>query len=207
MRPSAPTGLTMRQRVVKRAFDISGALLGLALVAVPAIAISVWIKLSSPGPVFFVQTRVGRKGERFGCVKFRTMTPGLEALGSVTTAGDNRVTPVGRFLRRSKLDEIPQLWNVLRGQMSFVGPRPDVPGFADELAGNDLLLLSVRPGLTGPATLLFRNEEALLGEQEDPESYNRTVVFPEKVRINLNYVANYSLWGDCVCIWRTLFHG
>jgi lipopolysaccharide/colanic/teichoic acid biosynthesis glycosyltransferase len=202
---SPPLGLTKRQRAVKRAFDISGALLGLVLVALPAIAIAVWIKLTSLGPIFFIQARVGRNGELFGCVKFRTMAPGSEAQGTVTTAADTRVTPVGRFLRRNKLDEIPQLWNVLSGHMSFVGPRPDVPGFADKLQGDDRLLLSVRPGLTGPASLVFRNEEALLAEQQDPETYNRAVIFPEKVRINLKYINNYSLWGDFVCVLHTIF--
>jgi lipopolysaccharide/colanic/teichoic acid biosynthesis glycosyltransferase len=125
----------------------------------------------------------------------------------VTTAADPRVTRVGRILRRTKIDELPQLFNVLAGHMSFVGPRPDVPGFADRVQGPDRIILSVRPGITGPATLRFRDEEALLAAQEDPERFNREVLFPEKVRLNRAYVENYRLVDDVACLVRTVFGG
>jgi lipopolysaccharide/colanic/teichoic acid biosynthesis glycosyltransferase len=124
---------------------------------------------------------------------------------TVTTAVDPRVTSYGKILRKMKLDELPQLVNVLVGDMSFVGPRPDVPGFADRLTGPDRIILSVRPGITGPATLKYRNEEELLAAQPDPEMYNREVIFPDKVRINREYVEHYSFLADMKYILLTLF--
>jgi lipopolysaccharide/colanic/teichoic acid biosynthesis glycosyltransferase len=123
---------------------------------------------------------------------------------TVTTAADTRITPLGRIFRRWKLDELPQLFNVLTGQMSLVGPRPDVPGFADRLKGKDRLLLTVRPGITGPATLKYRREEQLLAAVPDPESYNRDVIFPDKVAINVNYVRTWSFRKDLGYIWETI---
>jgi lipopolysaccharide/colanic/teichoic acid biosynthesis glycosyltransferase len=114
------------------------------------------------------------------------------------------VTRIGRILRKSKIDELPQLLNVLAGQMSFVGPRPDVPGFADRLQGEERLLLSVRPGITGPASLAYRDEEALLAAQSDPEAFNREVIYPDKVQLNLKYIRNYRLWTDLECIARSV---
>jgi lipopolysaccharide/colanic/teichoic acid biosynthesis glycosyltransferase len=122
---------------------------------------------------------------------------------SVTTAKDPRITRLGRFWRRTKIDELPQLWNVLRGEMSLVGPRPEVPGFADLLTGTEALILTVRPGITGPATLHFRDEERLLALQDDPEAYNRTVLFPAKVQMNLEYIRTYSFRRDLALLWRT----
>ena len=124
---------------------------------------------------------------------------------SVTTGADPRITCSGRFFRRTKIDELPQLINVLMGEMSFVGPRPDVPGFADSLQGDDRLILSVRPGITGPATLHFRDEEVLLAQQSDPERFNREVIYPEKVRLNRQYVENYRFIDDLKFIWQTIF--
>ncbi len=124
---------------------------------------------------------------------------------SVTSSADPRITNLGRFFRATKLDELPQLWNVLIGQMSLVGPRPEVPGFADELVGDDRVVLTVRPGITGPATLKYRHEEQLLAAQADPDKYNAEVLFPDKVRINLRYVAEWSFLGDLKYIWHTLF--
>ena len=123
---------------------------------------------------------------------------------TVTTRHDPRITRVGRILRSTKVDELPQLLNVLLGHMSIVGPRPDVPGFADRLSGDDRIVLSIRPGITGPATLEFRNEEELLSSQSDPERYNREVIWPKKVELNREYVANYSFWKDFGYIWRTI---
>jgi len=130
----------------------------------------------------------------------------LEGLDTTVTAEDDpRITRVGHLLRRSKIDELPQLWNVLKGEMSFVGPRPDVPGFADLLSGDEEVILAVRPGITGPATLRFRDEERELVSQVDPERYNREVIFPEKIRLNREYVENYSFGKDLKYIFRTLF--
>ncbi len=147
------------------------------------------------GPVFYTQNRVGRHGKLFKIYKFRSMA--VEHDGkSVTVAGENRITPLGRVLRKFKLDELPELWNVFIGQMSFVGPRPDVPGYADELTGNDRRILELRPGITGPASLKYRNEEELLASVENPLEYNDKVIFPDKVRINLYYIDHYSFIKD-----------
>jgi len=138
-------------------------------------------------------------------IKLRTMHSVAGGGTTVTTAGDARITPIGRFLRRYKLDELPQLINVLRGDMSLVGPRPDVAGFADMLTGSDRMILSVRPGITGPATLKYRNEEELLASVSDPEAYNRNVIWPDKVRINREYVQHFRLRDDLRYIWLTIF--
>lgn len=124
--------------------------------------------------------------------------------GSVTAAGDGRITPFGAWLRRTKMDSLPELFNVLVGQMSFVGPRPDVPGYADKLQGDDRRILQLRPGMTGPATLKYYNEEKILAAQPDPQRYNDDVLYPDKVRINLEYLDNYGFWTDIVIILKTL---
>ena len=128
-----------------------------------------------------------------------------EKEGFVTTKYDSRITPIGKFLRRFKLDELPQLWNVFIGKMSFVGPRPDVEGYADKLEGDAKLILELRPGITGPATIYFRNEEELLANVENPQEYNDTVIWPEKVKLNLEYLDNWSFWKDVGYILVTLF--
>jgi len=197
--------MTPGQAAIKRGFDIVLAgtglivfswLIGLAYLAA---------RLDTGASGFFRQERVGRYGRPFQMVKIRTMRDDPALHTNVTTAADPRITPLGRLLRHSKIDELPQLFNVLIGDMSFVGPRPDVQGFADQLEGEDRLLLSVRPGITGPATLKFRNEERLLDGCDDPERYNREVVYPEKVRLNLEYIRNYRFVDDLVMIWRTVF--
>lgn len=148
-----------------------------------------------PGPVFFQQMRVGKDAVLFKMIKFRTMT--INHNGStISVKGERRITPLGAVLRKYKLDELPELWNILIGDMSFVGPRPDVPGYADKLEGEDRLLLSIRPGLTGAASLKFSNEEELLALQDDPVKYNDEVLYPEKVRINNNYVRHMSFGLD-----------
>ncbi len=136
--------------------------------------------------------------------KFRTMTPGHGG-SSVSVKGENRITPFGATLRKYKLDELPELWNILVGDMSFVGPRPDVPGYADKLTGNDREILKLKPGITGPASIKYANEEELLALQDDPIRYNDEVIFPDKVRINRQYLQERSFWGDLGWIWRTLF--
>lgn len=154
----------------------------------------------------FIQERVGLYGRRFKIIKIRTMRVSDHARDTtVTCANDVRITKVGRVIRRWKIDELPQLWNIIVGDMSFVGPRPDVPGFADRLTGEEKTILSVRPGVTGPATLKYRDEEEILAKQSDPEAYNREVIFPDKVRINLEYIQNWHFSDDILYIWRTVF--
>jgi lipopolysaccharide/colanic/teichoic acid biosynthesis glycosyltransferase len=192
------------QRFIKRSFDILFAGLGLLLLWPLMLLIALLIRMVDPGPVIFSQERVGRKGTLFYVHKFRTMSTEQSFRSTVTTLQDPRITPVGAFLRRWKLDELPQLWNVLVGKMSFVGPRPDVQGYADTLTGADRIILTARPGITGPATLKYRNEESLLSKQSNPEHYNREVIWPDKVRINRGYVKNYSFKRDLYYIWQTV---
>ena len=181
---------------MKRCFDVAASALGLLVAAIPMAVISCVVRITSRGPAFFVQRRVGRHGRLFGCIKLRTMYVGSERRGTVTVARDSRITPVGRLLRRTKLDELPQLLNVLRGDMSFVGPRPDVPGYADELAGEARDVLDLRPGITGPATLCYRDEERLLAEVDNPVEYNDEVIWPRKVEMNLEYLHDWYFWRD-----------
>ncbi len=188
----------------KRLFDFTAAFVGLVVLSPLMLLMAALVRLTSPGPALFIQERVGRQGRLFRCAKFRTMRPGSQAQGSITTAADSRVTPLGRVLRRYKLDELPQLWNVLTGRMSFVGPRPDVPGYADRLRGADRRLLRLRPGITGPATLLFRHEEDLLRMARDPKAFNDSVIYPEKLRINLEYLDNMSFGKDMGYILATV---
>ncbi len=197
-------GLTLSQRMVKRGFDIIASILGL-LVLWPVILVG-WIAatISTGANGFFVQLRIGRYGKLIPVIKLRSMRPIPGVDSSVTSDQDIRVTRIGRWLRKSKLDELPQLINVLVGQMSLVGPRPDVPGFADKLRGDDRIILSVRPGITGPATLAFREEEDILARVDDPETYNREIIWPEKVRLNRQYIAHYSFTADLNAIWQTV---
>ncbi len=188
----------------KRIFDLTIALLGLIILAVPMalIAISLWI--ASGSPILFTQERVGKGGQIFYVKKFRTMSVRSVEDSSITVAGDSRVTPIGSYLRRWKLDELPQLWNVLVGEMSLVGPRPDVPGYADKLQGDDRKLLLLRPGITGPATLAYRNEEEILAKVSDPVQYNNEIIYPDKVRINLEYMEKCSFMQDLKYILETI---
>lgn len=198
------TELTRLQAAMKRALDIIFALVGLALTAwVIALA---WMvaRLETGRSGFFVQQRIGLHGRPFNIVKIRTMKPVAGFDTVVTTEHDPRITRIGRLFRRAKIDELPQLYNVLIGDMSFVGPRPEVASYIDLLNAEDRVILSVRPGLTGPATLKYRNEARLLGQASDPERYNREVVFPDKVRLNREYVERYSLLADFVYVWRTI---
>ena len=181
---------------LKFIFDRVAALLGLLLIWWLLIVVAILIKVKMPGgPALFRQTRIGRHGKPFTIYKFRTMTVGHGG-SSVSVAGESRITPLGAVLRRYKIDELPELWNVLIGDMSFVGPRPDVPGYADRLQGDDREMLELRPGITGPASLKYRNEEELLAAVENPQEYNDTVIYPDKVRINRYYLHNYSFMKD-----------
>lgn len=156
------------------------------------------------GPVLFRQKRVGKDGRLFTMVKFRSMIVDHDG-SSVSVAGESRITPLGAKLRKYKLDELPELWNVLIGEMSFVGPRPDVPGYADVLTGDEREVLKLRPGITGPASLKYRNEEELLALVDDPQKYNDQVIFPDKVRINRYYLHHYSFLMDIKLIYATVF--
>lgn len=190
-------------KIVKYIFDRMMAFFGLLFLWPILLIVAILIKCQMPGPVLFVQPRIGRNGKVFQCHKFRSMTVGHHG-SSVSVAGEARITPLGAKLRRFKLDELPELWDVLIGNMSFVGPRPDVPGYADKLQGEDRIILTLRPGITGPATLKYRNEEELLATVENPQQYNDTVIYPDKVRINRFYAEHYSFIKDIQMIFCTV---
>ena len=189
--------------VFKWLFDRVVALVGILFVWPILLVVAILIKVKMPGPVLFVQKRVGRNGKLFSCHKFRSMTIGHGG-SSVSVAGEARITPLGAKLRKYKIDELPELWDVFIGNMSFVGPRPDVPGYADKLEGKDRIVLSLRPGITGPATLKYRNEEELLATVDDPQKYNDEVIYPDKVRINRYYAEHYSFIKDIQMIFCTV---
>ncbi len=190
--------------ILKFIFDRLAALLGLLLIWPLLLVVAILIKVKMPGgPAFFTQKRVGRHGRLFTMYKFRSMTVHHSG-SSISVAGESRITPLGAKLRHYKIDELPELWNVLIGDMSFVGPRPDVPGYADVLQGEDREVLELRPGITGPASLKYRDEEDLLARQSDPVKYNDEVIFPDKVRINRYYLHNYSFIKDIQMIFCTV---
>lgn len=189
--------------VFKWLFDRIMALIGLLFLWPVLIIVAILIKIKMPGPVLFVQARVGKNGKLFNCHKFRSMTV-RHGGSSVSVAGEARITPLGAKLRKYKLDELPELWDVFIGNMSFVGPRPDVPGYADNLQGDNRIVLSLRPGITGPATLKYRNEEELLATVDDPIKYNDDVIYPDKVRINRYYAEHYSFLADIQMIFCTV---
>jgi lipopolysaccharide/colanic/teichoic acid biosynthesis glycosyltransferase len=198
-----PNHLTLRDRFLKRGFDIVGSFIGFVFTWWIIIISFVLASIDTRANGIFIQKRVGRNGNIFSFIKIRTMRNDAIFKTNVTTDRDPRITNLGRFLRKTKLDELPQIIHVLIGQMSFVGPRPDVPGFADKLIGKDRIILTVRPGITGPATLKYRNEENLLARHENPELYNQEVIFPDKVRINCEYIENYSFCNDIKYIFQT----
>ena len=214
---------------MKFLFDRIMSLIGLVCLSWLYLVVAILIKVKMPGPVFFVQNRVGKGGKVFKCHKFRTMTVNHGG-STVSVAGENRITPLGAKLRKYKLDELPGLWDVFIGKMSFVGPRPDVPGYADKLQGADRDVLKLRPGITGPASLKYRDEEEMiadfvskvkLGDNDIKEKYsevdftgktdteiavwyNDNVIYPDKVRINLYYQRNYSFLKDIKMIICTI---
>lgn len=199
-------GLSRPQAWLKRGFDLGLALV-LLLLLWPIILVTAfvaWLDTGESG--FFVQTRSGRYGVPFRIVKIRTMRRCEGVMTTETTVKDPRITRLGRRLRQAKLDELPQLYNVLVGDMSFVGPRPDMPAVMDTLQGADRIVMSVRPGITGPASLKYRNEESLLAEVADPERFSREVLFPDKTRINCRYVIEWSMKKDIGYMWRTVFN-
>lgn len=204
---------------LKWIFDRLIALIGLLFLWPVLLVIAIMVKVKmSGGPVFFVQKRVGKGGNLFNCHKFRTMIVNHNG-STVSVAGDLRITPLGATLRHYKFDELPELWDVLIGNMSFVGPRPDVPGYADKLTGNDRDVLKLRPGITGPATLKYRLEDEMISEyvfkkqsegdkrpmQEIATEYNDTVIYPDKVRLNCYYYRHYSFIKDIEMIFATVF--
>ena len=205
--------------ILKWIFDRLFALIGLLFLWPVFLIVAIMVKLKMPGgPVFFVQKRGGKGGKLFSCHKFRSMT-GKHNGSTVSVAGDLRITPLGAKLRHYKLDELPGLWDVLIGNMSFVGPRPDVPGYADKLTGDDCDVLKLRPGITGPATLKYRLEDEMISEyvskrqiegdkrpmQEIATEYNDIVIYPDKVRLNCYYYRHYSFVKDIEMIFATVF--
>ena len=189
---------------LKEIFDRFMALFGLFMLWLVLLVVAILIRVKMPGgPVIFKQKRVGKDGRLFTMYKFRSMTV-KHGGSSVSVAGERRITPLGAVLRKYKLDELPELWNVLKGDMSLVGPRPDVPGYVDCLTGEDREVLKLKPGITGPARLKYRNEEELLAQVENPQKYNDEVIFPDKVRINLNYLHRWSFWLDMKIIIYTI---
>ena len=158
------------------------------------------------GAFLFKQERIGQYGKRFNIYKIRTMIETCDEIAtSITTANDERILPFGKWLRKTKLDVLFELVNVLKGEMSFVGPRPDVPGYADLLQGSDRKILELKPGITGPASLKYINEEEILANVENPKQYNDEVIYPDKVKINLDYYHNRTFWGDIRIIFKTIF--
>lgn len=216
--------------ILKWFFDRVVAFVGLCFLWPVLLIVAIMVKIKMPGgPAIFTQKRVGKGGNLFTCHKFRTMIPvknnegsnakkGDKNWSSVSVAGDNRITPFGATLRHYKLDELPGLWDVLIGNMSFVGPRPDVPGYADKLQGDDRDVLKLRPGITGPATLKYRLEDEMISEyvakcqaegdkrpmQEIATEYNDNVIYPDKVRLNCYYYRHYSFWKDIEMIFATV---
>lgn len=188
----------------KRLFDFILSFIGLCLTWWLILLAWIIASIDTKSNGFFLQKRVGKDGKLFTVIKIKTMRPLTGVDTTITKDGDPRITKWGRFFRKTKIDELPQLINVLLGQMSFVGPRPDVPGYADKLEDNDRRILSIRPGITGPATLAYRNEEEILAAQDDPQKYNDEVIYPDKVRINLEYIDNWSLKKDIYYIYKTI---
>ncbi len=195
--------MSPQQKKIKRLFDVVLASVGLLLTW--PIILMAWtiaaIETRSNG--FFLQKRVGEGGRLFTIIKIKTMYSSASG-STITTANDSRITRSGRWFRRYKIDELPQLINILKGDMSFVGPRPDVPGYMDRLEGDDRILLSVKPGITGPATIKYKNEEEILAQVDDPQKYNDEVIWPDKVRINKEYIKNWSLKKDIYYIIKTI---
>lgn len=182
--------------ILKYIFDRVVSLIGLLFLSPLLIVVAVLIRFKMPnGPILFKQQRVGRNGKLFTLYKFRTMEV-CHSGSSISVAGESRITPLGAKLRKMKIDELPELWNVLIGDMSFVGPRPDVPGYADLLKNGDERILKLRPGITGPASMKYRDEEEILAKVANPKEYNDKVIYPDKTRLNLHYLEHYSFIDD-----------
>ncbi|MBS3739439.1 sugar transferase [Mesohalobacter halotolerans] len=196
--------LSIKQKFIKRLLDISLSLIGLILSFLFLGILLILTSIHTKSFGLLSQTRIGQYGKPFQLLKLKTMIIDGEDTTFITTSKDPRITKFGHFLRKTKLDELPQLWNVLFGEMSFVGPRPDVSGYADQLEGDDKIILSVKPGITGPASLAFRDEEELLAQKDNPKQYNDEVIWPQKVKINKAYVENYSFKNDLMYVIKTI---
>ncbi len=193
-------------RALKRLYDLVFSSIGLIVLSPLFLVIAAVVKVTDVGPVIFRQRRIGLAGRPFYIWKFRTMVVNAEHAGlSVTCGGDARITPAGRFLRKTKLDELPQLWNVLRGEMSLVGPRPEVPHYVERYTPGQRKVLALKPGITDLATLEFRNEEELLRSAGDVESFYLAYCVPRKIKLNLQYARRANLWRDSQIILQTLF--
>ena len=190
--------------IVKRSFDITVSFLGLLFSCWLILIAWIVATFETKSNGFFIQKRVGKDGKIFNVIKIKTMKKVEGVDTTITSSNDVRITKSGKFFRDTKIDELPQLINVLIGDMSFVGPRPDVPGYADKLEGEDRIVLSIRPGITGPASLKYKNEEEILASQNDPKWYNDKIIWPDKVRINKEYIKNWSLKTDIEYIIKTV---
>ena len=191
--------------MIKRLFDIIFSFVGIVFLFPVFIIVSILIKIDSSGPVFFLQERVGLNGKFFKIIKFRSMKTNHNNSLTVTLENDKRITRIGKKIRKYKIDEIPELINVFIGDMSLVGPRPDVPGYADLLEGESRNILKLRPGITSRASIKYSNEEMLLLNHDDPIAFNNNVIFPDKVKMNLNYYKNNNIWIDIKIIFATLY--
>ena len=190
--------------MLKRTFDILLSVFAIFLLFPLFLLVSFLIVIDSGFPIFFLQKRIGRGAKEFNIIKFRTMKTNNENI-TITVSDDIRITRIGKYLRKTKIDELPEILNVLFGQMSFVGPRPDVKGYADKLKGANRKILALRPGITGPASLKYYNEEYILSQKSNPKKYNDEVIFPDKVKINLHYFHNRSFFLDLKIIFATIF--
>ena len=196
--------LNKSQKVSKRIFDIFFSILGLLLLSIPILILVIFASISTRKNGLFFQERIGQHAKPFNIIKIRSMKEN-ETDNFITIKGDKRVTKFGGFIRKYHLDELPQIVNVLKGDMSFVGPRPDVKGYADLLTDDDRIILTIKPGITGPATLKFKNEEELLANQENPKEYNDNVLWKEKIKINKEYIQNWSFTNDLKYVIKTIF--
>ena len=190
--------------IVKRSFDITVSFLGLLFSCWLILIAWIVATYETKSNGFFIQKRVGRNGKIFNVIKIKSMKKVDGVNTTITSSNDVRITKSGKFFRDTKIDELPQLINVLLGDMSFVGPRPDVPGYADKLEGEDRIVLSIRPGITGPASLKYKNEEEILASQSDPKWYNDNIIWPDKVKLNKEYIKNWSLKKDIEYIIKTV---
>jgi len=190
--------------ILKRTFDIILSIFAIFLLFPSFLVVSFLIVIDSGFPIFFLQKRIGRDAKEFNIIKFRTMKKNNENI-TITVSDDSRITRIGKYLRKTKIDELPEILNVLFGQMSFVGPRPDVKGYADKLKGANRKILALRPGITGPASLKYYNEEYILSQKSNPKKYNDEVIFPDKVKINMDYFHNRSFFLDLKIIFATIF--
>lgn len=197
--------MNLINKLLKRLMDILASGLGLIFLSPIFLIICIWIKFSSDGPIFFKQIRVGKNGKKFEILKFRTMVPNAEKLGKQITIGeDKRITSAGKFLRKYKLDELPQLINVFKGDMSLVGPRPEVPKYVALYSEEQMRVLDVKPGITDIASLRYKDENEILGKVDNPESYYVNVIMKDKLELNLEYIEKNNIFLDIYLIIKTI---